>query len=118
LGHLRRPLDRPPLHVRTVGCDEDPLYQDATALVPFAGRDYIPGVVEKQPIRYEQERHYPLSVAEAWRLLADTDHLNRAIGLPAVEFSPLAGAADPLVRHARAKAYGVVPVSWREFPFD
>jgi hypothetical protein len=71
---------------------------------------------EHRPIRYQQERRYPLSVAEAWRILADTDHLNRSIGLPAVEFSPLEG--DPLVRRARTRAYGLVPVRWREFPFD
>jgi class 3 adenylate cyclase len=72
----------------------------------------------RQPIRYEQERRYAMSVAEAWRILADTDHLNRAIGLPAVTFSPLRGGSDPLVREARARAYGVVPLRWREFPFD
>jgi hypothetical protein len=67
-------------------------------------------------IRYEEERRYPIPVPEAWRLLADTDHLNRSIGLPAVEFSPLEGVE--LVRRARARAYGVVPVRWREYPFD
>src|SRR5690349_15659676 len=68
-----------------------------------------------QPIRYERERSYPMTVAEAWRLLADTDHLNRAIGLPSIEFSTL---PDPLIRQARAKAFGVIPVRWRELPFD
>jgi len=70
----------------------------------------------REPIRYEQARTYPMTVAEAWRLLADTDHLNRTIGLPAVDFSPLDGAE--LARAARARVYGVVPVRWREFPFD
>jgi len=74
--------------------------------------------MKHQPIRYEQERQYPMSVEEAWRILADTDHLNRSIGLPAVEFSPLAGAGDPLVRHARARAFGAVPIRWKEYPFD
>jgi class 3 adenylate cyclase len=69
-------------------------------------------------IRFEQERSYPMPVAEAWRLLADTDHLNRAIGLPAVEFSAQPDQPDPLVRRARAKAFGVIPVRWQEFPFD
>lgn len=68
-----------------------------------------------QPVRYERERSYPMSVAEAWRLLADTDHLNRAIGLPSVEFSTL---PDPLVRRAEARAFGVIPVRWHELPFD
>jgi hypothetical protein len=67
-------------------------------------------------IRYEEQRRFAIPLADAWRLLADTDHLNRAIGLPAVEFSPLEGGE--LVRKARARAYGVVPLRWREFPFD
>jgi hypothetical protein len=71
---------------------------------------------KEEPIRYEEERRYPIPLREAWRLLADTDHLNRSIGLPAVEFSPLEGGE--LVRRARARAYGVLPVRWREFPFD
>jgi hypothetical protein len=71
---------------------------------------------KQEPVRYEEERRYPLPPAEAWRLLADTDHLNRSIGLPAVEFSPLDGG--DLSRRARARAYGIVPVRWREFPFD
>jgi adenylate cyclase len=68
-----------------------------------------------QPIRYERERSYPMPVAEAWRLLADTDHLNRAIGLPSVKFSAL---PDPLIRGAQARAFGVIPVRWHELPFD
>src|ERR1700758_1306646 len=68
-----------------------------------------------QPIRYERERSYPMTVGEAWRLLADTDHLNRAIGLPSVEFSAL---PDPLIRKAQARAFGVIPVRWHELPFD
>jgi adenylate cyclase len=68
-----------------------------------------------QPIRYERERSFPMTVGEAWRLLADTDHLNRAIGLPSVEFSAL---PDPLVRRAQARAFGVIPVRWHELPFD
>jgi class 3 adenylate cyclase len=75
--------------------------------------------MKDQPIRVERERSYPMPAAEAWRLLADTDHLNRTIGLPSVEFStPPDPGADPLVRRARARAFGVVPVRWQEFPFD
>lgn len=74
--------------------------------------------MKHQPIRFERERQYPMSVGEAWRILADTDHLNRSIGLPAVEFSPLAHGGDPLLRQARTRAYLVLPVRWKEFPFD
>jgi class 3 adenylate cyclase len=72
--------------------------------------------MKHQPIRFEQERQYPMSVGEAWRILADTDHLNRSIGLPAVEFSPHGG--EPLLRQARARAFLLLPVRWKEFPFD
>src|ERR1700756_92556 len=71
--------------------------------------------MKRQPLLCESERSYPITVAEAWRLLADTDHLNRAIGLPSVEFSSL---PDPLIRRARARAFGVIPVRWHELPFD
>ena len=71
--------------------------------------------MKNQNIRHERNRSYPMPPAEAWRLLGDTDHLNRAIGLPSVEFS---ATDDPLIRNARARAFGVVPVRWREFPFD
>jgi adenylate cyclase len=59
-----------------------------------------------------------MSVAEAWRLLADTNHLNRTIGLPAVTFSSPDGARGDLSRNARARAFGVVPLSWTEYPFN
>jgi class 3 adenylate cyclase len=59
-----------------------------------------------------------MSVAEAWRLLADTNHLNRTIGLPAVTFSSPDGARGDLSRVAQAKAFGVVPLSWTEYPFN
>ncbi len=54
----------------------------------------------------------------AWRLLADTDHLNRSIGLPAIDFSPMDGARGKLVRSARARAFGFIPVRWKEYPFE
>jgi len=56
-----------------------------------------------------------MSVAEAWWLLADTDHLNRAIGLPPVDFSP---PSESLLRRARARAFGIVQLRWTESPFD
>jgi adenylate cyclase len=71
--------------------------------------------MKQRTIRFERQRRYPMSLAEAWRLLADTEHLNRSIGLPPVEFSPL---PDPLLRGAQAKAFGLVPVRWKEFPFE
>ncbi len=74
--------------------------------------------VREGRIRYERERDYLISLAEAWRLLADTDHLNRSIGLPAIDFSPMDGAHGKVVRNARSRAFGVIPVRWKEYPFE
>jgi class 3 adenylate cyclase len=74
--------------------------------------------MKHNPIHYEREKQYPLSVAEAWRLLADTDHLNRSIGLPPIDFSPMDGANLQFIRSAKARTFGVVPLRWREYPFD
>jgi hypothetical protein len=59
-----------------------------------------------------------MSVEEAWRLLADTNHLNRTIGLPAVSFSPLDAARGEFTRGAESRAFGLVQLSWTEYPFD
>jgi adenylate cyclase len=56
-----------------------------------------------------------MSVTEAWRILADTEHLNRSIGLSAVEASE---SSEAFLRRVKTKAYGLVPVRWKEFPFD
>jgi adenylate cyclase len=75
--------------------------------------------MKSNTIRYEREREYPISVGEAWRLLADTDHLNRAIGLPSVEFSPLDPDAGTFVREASARTLGgAVRLRWKEYPFE
>jgi adenylate cyclase len=74
--------------------------------------------LKHRPIHFERQREYPMSVDEAWRLLADTNHLNRTVGLPAVSFSPLDGTRGEFTRGARARAFGIVPLSWTEYPFD
>jgi class 3 adenylate cyclase len=74
--------------------------------------------VQDRVIRFVRQRDYPMSVEEAWRLLADTDHLNRTVGLPSVRFSPLDGPDGGLARRAEARAFGVVPLAWTEYPFN
>jgi len=72
--------------------------------------------MKHEPIRFEQQRTYPIALAEAWRILADTDHLNRAIGLPKPNFAP--AADESLLREVRTRRLLIVPVRWQEFPFD
>jgi class 3 adenylate cyclase len=52
-----------------------------------------------------------------WPILARTDWINRAVGLPPVkyEIKPLPEGGSEIT--ARAKIFGV-PLAWREFPFE
>ena len=63
--------------------------------------------------RFTRERVFPISPTEAWDILADTDHLNRMIGLPVVEYGP----PRDFVRRARARFFGI-PARWEEHPFQ
>lgn len=51
-----------------------------------------------------------------WRLLSETDALNRTIGLPIVRFeAPQGGGA---VRPASARVANAIPMRWKEHPFQ
>ncbi|TFE02134.1 adenylate/guanylate cyclase domain-containing protein [Jeotgalibacillus salarius] len=70
---------------------------------------------EKQ---YVFKKEYPISRGKAWELLADTEHLNRVSGLFPVDFSDTAFKDQKMFRYAEAKALGIVPLKWREYPFE
>ncbi len=55
-------------------------------------------------------------VSLVWDVLARTDKLNRAVGLPPVQPGPLDG--DGLGRPVETWLYGVIPLSWIEYPFE
>jgi class 3 adenylate cyclase len=55
-------------------------------------------------------------VGRVWTVLAQTDKLNRAVGLPPVRPTPMDG--KDLGRRVEAWLYGVVPMSWVEYPFE
>ena len=59
----------------------------------------------------------PQSRAVVWPILAKTDWINRAIGLPPVkyEIKPLPEGGSRVT--ARTKVFGL-KVAWREFPFE
>jgi adenylate cyclase len=56
----------------------------------------------------------PVSIV--WDVLAHTDRLNRAVGLPPMQPGPLNG--DEIGRTVDAWLYGIVPMSWIEYPFE
>lgn len=72
----------------------------------------------KEAARHFQiERIVSLPRKELWELLSNTDRLNQVIQLPAVDYSPPRTDDPLLVRDARARLRGVIPLRWKEHPF-
>ncbi len=68
---------------------------------------------------YTYEQDYPLNRETVWKLLSDTEHLNRFIGLFPVQFSPAKKTgSQPFYREAFAKVGGLIPLKWKEYPFQ
>jgi class 3 adenylate cyclase len=51
-----------------------------------------------------------------WDVLVHTEKLNRAVGLPPMQPGPLEG--DGIGRPVDAWLYGIIPLSWIEYPFE
>lgn len=69
--------------------------------------------------KYVLEREYPLNREAVWKLLSDTDRLNRLIGLFSVNFSSAKNNEGTIFyREALARVAGVVPIFWKEYPFE
>jgi len=68
-------------------------------------------------IKIEETVALPHPRALVWPILAKTDWLNRAVGLPPVKYDvqPLPEGGSKVT--ARAKIMGI-PVAWQEFPFE
>ena len=64
--------------------------------------------------RFEIVREILLPRERVWQVLSNTDHLNRAIGLPAVDYEP---PTSELTRQAKAKFNGLT-LRWNESPFE
>ncbi len=71
-----------------------------------------------QPIVLEAERDFPIPPADLWELLANTDDLDREIGLPHVAYGPVIVSPDGLYREAAARFWGLLAARWREYPFE
>ena len=74
--------------------------------------------VAYQPILFEVERNFPLSPAELWDLLANTDQLNQEIGMPHVAYGPVTVTGDGMYRQATTRFWGWLAARWREYPFE
>jgi adenylate cyclase len=74
--------------------------------------------VPHAPISLERTLNLPVPTRELWDLLANTDHLDRSVGMPHVVFGGLTVTADGIFREARACAWGIYRARWREYPFE
>ncbi|MBI3189419.1 MAG: adenylate/guanylate cyclase domain-containing protein [Ignavibacteriales bacterium] len=52
-----------------------------------------------------------------WQFLADTDRLNKLVGLPAIDFTPLDNILNKGYYHARAKLFGI-QIKYVELPYE
>src|SRR5262245_58469583 len=68
-------------------------------------------------IHYEMEETFPVTRDVLWDVVANTEHLNRTIGLPAVQFSPAVSDQSGLYRIAEARA-NMMNLKWKEYPFE
>lgn len=70
------------------------------------------------PIHIERWHTVALSRADVWRLVSETNHLNRVIGLFPVKFGHVRRDAHGPFREASAKVARLIPMKWREYPFQ
>jgi adenylate cyclase len=68
--------------------------------------------------RHVYEEVFPLSRDKVWELLSRTDHLNRIIGLFPIHSSSLRFNNTDFIQELSAKVAGVVPMRWKEHPFQ
>lgn len=64
------------------------------------------------------EKVVPLPRRKVWELLSHTDHLNRVIGLFPIRSSQYIIQGTDFFQELMAKALGVMPMRWREHPFE
>lgn len=70
-----------------------------------------------KPVRAERSMTVPLPRDAVWRMISDTDHLNRFVGLFRIASQRLSGRGGSAQRELRAKI-GPLPIAWTESPFE
>ena len=68
-------------------------------------------------IRFESLHDLPFPREAVWPALANTDWMNRSLGLPAVQYQFTANAEGGSTVRARARVAGL-EVAWQELPFE
>lgn len=72
-----------------------------------------------KPLHFEAAANYALTPDELWSFVADTQRLNRSIGLPQAEFSFAPNESGGSLITGVYKQLGFITISrWREHPFE
>lgn len=74
--------------------------------------------MEYRAVVREARREFPVSPRELWDALANTDHLDRCIGMPQIVFGPVTVTANAFFREATAGLGSFLRLRWREYPFE
>ncbi len=70
-------------------------------------------------IEINERRKFRAEPRTLWRILADTDRLNREVGLPAVEYGAAEeDASTGFALPAQGRINGLLPLRWSEAPFE
>jgi serine/threonine protein kinase len=69
------------------------------------------------PVHHRWSWKLRSSPSKLWPLVANTERVNQAIGLPEIEFSDEPDGEGASVRTARSRVLGM-EMAWREHPFD
>jgi adenylate cyclase len=69
-------------------------------------------------ISVEKNQQLPFEPFRVWEILSDTDHLNRFLKLPRVQYDRPVQTDKALYRIAVAKPFPGLRVEWKEYPFE
>ena len=68
------------------------------------------------PLRLSLTYTFPAAPERLWPIVADTDRLNRVLGLPDMRYQPLAGESE--VGRLKVRARQLALVAFEEEPFE
>lgn len=69
------------------------------------------------PLQFRLRYSFDASPSRVWPIIANTERMNRALGLPEVEASCVGGTPDVTRRHVRAREMGLL-LEYEEEPFE
>src|SRR5207244_3813345 len=93
---------------------------------PFAAHPRLPDFDSRRVIAYDWHWDLEASPRQLWPLVSNTDRLNRAVGLPPIQFraeaepekdSEAAGLKPAVRRFGQFRRMGL-GVAWQEHPFE